>query len=96
MVVAAFGEVSSAVDKVIHVYTCGLQSANLSQETGKPVASKISSLGSITATSQCFLCNNFERIYSSSYPPYSIYLKPHTHTHQHHIGIGDDSDDLVL
>ena len=40
MVVAAFGEVSSAVDKVIHVYTCGLQSANLSQETGKPVASK--------------------------------------------------------
>ena len=55
MVVAAFGEVSSAVDKVIHVYTCGLQSANLSQETGKPVASKISSLGSITATSQCFL-----------------------------------------
>ena len=41
MVVAAFGEVSSAVDKVIHVYTCGLQSANLSQETGKPVVSKI-------------------------------------------------------
>ena len=74
MVVAAFGEVSSAVDKVIHVYTCGLQSANLSQETGKPVESKI----------------------SSTYPPYSIYLKPHTHTHQHHIGIGDDSDDLVL
>ena len=54
MVVAAFGEVSSAVDKVIHVYTCGLQSANLSQETGKPVAGKISSLGSITATFQCF------------------------------------------
>ena len=96
MVVAAFGEVSSAVDKVIHVYTCGLQSANLSQETGKPVASKMSSLGSINATSQCFLCNNFERIYSSSYPPYSIYLKPHTHTHQHHLGIGDDSYDLVL
>ena len=58
MVVAAFSEVSSAMDKVIHVYTCG-----------------------ITATSQCFLCNNIERIYSSSYPPYSIYLKPHTHTH---------------
>ena len=65
-VVGAVGEASSAMDRVMHVCTCGISSANLSQDTGMPVVSRASSLSSIIATFRCFICNNTYRIYLST------------------------------